>query len=149
MLEGDRESGPEAQPGVVRATQELETAFWGRAARGGTDGSGALVEVILLLLEWKKEIDPFEDKKTFEKAQEEGAAVKRILVDCIEGGNSGPVVMTAKIQLVRGEAAVTTELGWNMMCKGNRPDLKTAFTSREKRNRRKMESGRLQDTSRN
>jgi hypothetical protein len=149
MLPGDRESGPEGQPGVVRATQEMEAAFRGSTARGGTDRSGTLMEVVLLFLEWKKEIDPFEDEKTFEKAQGEGTAVKRIPVDCIEDGNSGPVVMTAKIQLVHGESTVTSELSRSMMGEGNRPDLKTAFASGEERNRRERGSGSLQDPSHN
>jgi hypothetical protein len=96
-----------------------------------------------IVVEMEEEIYPFEDEKTIEKPQGEGTVVKRIPVDGIEDGNSGPVVMTAKIQLVRRETAVTAELSRNMVGKCNRPDLKTAFASGEKRNCRKRGSGSL------
>jgi hypothetical protein len=70
-------------------------AFRGGTACRRTNGSGTLGEVILLLLEREKDIDPFQDEQMLKNTQGQGAVMKWIPVDGVKHRDFGPVVMPA------------------------------------------------------
>jgi hypothetical protein len=69
VLEGNKEGCPERQTSSVRTAKKMITVFRGGATGRGTDGSGTLCEIILLLLKRKQGIDPFDRKQAFQKTE--------------------------------------------------------------------------------
>ena len=103
--------------------EKMIPVFDGGTALGGTGRGRALGESILLFLEGKDVVYPFNDEQPFEKTERKCALVEWLPVHCIEDVNIGPRMMLAKIRFVRREVAETPELGQNVMGNCTESDL--------------------------
>jgi hypothetical protein len=108
---------------MVRTAEKVIPVFDRGIALGGTGRGRALGERILLFLEGKDVVYPFDDEQPFEKTERKCALVEWLPVHCIEDVDIGPSMVFTKIRFVRREVAATPELGRNVMGDGIGSDL--------------------------
>jgi hypothetical protein len=107
---GDRLAAfsPKDHASRVRATEEVSPIF-GRAAGGRALCRRALMETVLLLLEWKEFVGPLDDKEAFEERKCPRACVEGWPVDEVEN-LFVPLVVTAEVFSVGREPCKQSEL---------------------------------------
>jgi hypothetical protein len=88
-----------------------------------------LREIILLLLERKEIVNPFDHEETFQEAELQGTAMKGLPVDGIKHSDVRPMMVSPKVDLIGGQTAETADLGREVVGDRDSPNFETTDTS--------------------